>query len=89
MAERYMRTLIDNLKFIKNIDLYENTEVLSIVNNSKLVTLNIKTKNEVKKITATKVALTCGRWISKLVPVVERVLIPVRQTITFWNMKNP
>ena len=68
MAERYMRTVIEHLKITKSIDLYENTEVLSIDNKSKHVILKIKTKGEVKEITAKKVSLTCGRWFSKLVP---------------------
>lgn len=89
MAERYMRTIIEHLKITKSIDLYENIEVLSITNNPKLVTLKIKTKDQVKEIGARKVSLNCGRWISKLVPAVDKILIPVRQSISFWNMKQP
>jgi hypothetical protein len=48
MAERYMRTVMENLKLTKSIDLYENTEVVAISNNSKFVTLKLKTKGEVK-----------------------------------------
>ena len=38
-AQKYMSSLIDYLKNAKNVDLYEETQVLSVKNNSKGVTL--------------------------------------------------
>ena len=88
MAENYMNRMINYLKSQKNMDIYEETELINIENSAKGVTLRLKTKNEMKTIFAGKVALTCGRWMGKLVPALKSILKPVRQTISFWKMKN-
>ena len=67
MAARYMNSLIQYLKKVKNLDLYESTELVEIKNTSKGVSLKVKSKNEVKTIMSKKVALTCGRWIGQIV----------------------
>ena len=33
-------------------------------------------------------ALSCGRWIGRLVPSVKNIAKQVRQTISFWKMKD-
>ena len=83
-----MTCMIEYLKTCKNMDIYEETELIGLENNSKGVTLKLKTKNETKNVFAKKVALTCGRWMGKLVPPLQKILSPVRQTISFWKMKN-
>ena len=88
MAENYMNRMVNYLRSYKNMDIYEETELVNIENTSKGVTLKLKTKNEIKTIFAKKVALTCGRWMGQLVPSLQKILKPVRQTISFWKMKN-
>jgi hypothetical protein len=64
--------------------------VVSLKNNAQGVSLELKRNNNEKfNIFAKKVALSCGRWIGKLAPIVNPVLKEVRQTITFWKMKQP
>ena len=63
---------------------------MSLQNNSKGVILKLKEKDsKVLTVFAKKVSLSCGRWISKLVPVVSPVLKEVRQTTTYWKMNRP
>ena len=45
MAAKYMSSLLEYLKKIKNLDLIEHTELVSIDNNSKGVTLKLKSNN--------------------------------------------
>lgn len=40
-------------------------------------------------ISGSKVALTCGRWMNRLVPSLSELLKPVRQLVTYWEMVNP
>lgn len=67
--------------------MFENTEVVSVENNQKIVKLKLKTKEKVRQITTEKVALTVGRWIGKLVPEVSKILVPAKQFNSYWIMK--
>lgn len=67
----------------------EETEVLSINSNKNIVHLELKNKQSKYMITAKKVSLSCGRWISRLVPETKNILHQVRQTIAYWKMENP
>ena len=89
MAARYMNSLIEYLRKVKNIDLFQNTQLIDIKNTSKGVTLKVKSNKEEKIIVSKKVALTCGRWIGQIVPEVKDILKSVRQTVSFLKMKNP
>lgn len=89
MAENYMSMVLKYLKTQKNLDIFQETEVVSIKNNANGVTLQLKKENQVKKIFAKKVSLNCGKWIGKLVPSVRSILKEVRQTTTYWRMKDP
>ena len=54
------------------------------------VSLELKKKNNERlNIFAKKVSLSCGRWIGKLLPFVNPILKEVRQTISYWKMKQP
>ena len=61
---------------------------MDVRNNAEGVTLKVKTKEGSSTLKGKKVALTCGRWISELVPEVKGILKSVRQTVTFWKMKD-
>ena len=87
-AESYMTAMLEYLRNYKKIDLFEETELLELTNKKERVTLKLKSNGKVQKISSKKVALTCGRWISKLFPPLKKILNPVRQTISFWKMKN-
>lgn len=68
LASKYMVCILDHLRQAKNVDIYEETQVLSLKNNAKGVSLQLRRKNEDFGIFAKKVSLSCGRWIGKLVP---------------------
>lgn len=90
MAHRYMKGLEEYLRKQKNVDIYEETEVVAINNDSKRVELKVKDKNgKIQEIFAPKVALTCGRWMFRLVPILSKVLTPMRQIVSYWDMLIP
>lgn len=89
MAASYMSSVLQYLRQQKNIDLYEETQVLSIRNDASGVYIDLQRDNQKFQIFSKKVSLACGRWIGKLVPAVSPILKEVRQLIAFWKMKNP
>lgn len=44
--------------------------------------------NNVYVLRAKKAALSCGRWIGKLVPDINKIVQQVKQTVSYWKMKN-
>jgi glycine/D-amino acid oxidase-like deaminating enzyme len=89
MADNYMTSVANYLRKANNLDIYEDTVVTAVQNNPKGVTLQLKVNGQSKSITSKKVALSCGRWITELVPEVKDILKSVRQTIAFFDMKTP
>lgn len=87
-ADRYMQCILEHLRKQKNMKIMENTSVNSICNQAGGVILELKTKKDTRMIFANKVALTCGRWMTKLVPALKTILKPVRQLVSYWEMKD-
>ena len=84
MASDYMQCLLDYLRGLKNIDIFEETEVVSIQNDKNGVNLSLKSKGNITEIRSKKAALSGGRWISKLIPSLSQILTPIRQIVTYW-----
>ena len=73
-AEKYIKAMEKFLREQKNITIFEETSVLAFENNGKGVRLNISTQGKPSSILAKKVALSCGRWIGKLVPEMNKLV---------------
>ncbi len=54
------------------------------------VYLTIRNKNHqgVYILRAKKATLCCGRWIGKLIPELGNIVKPVKQTVSYWKLKN-
>lgn len=74
LAEKYIKAMEKFLREQKNIAIFEQTSVLSVENNEKGVRLNINTQGKTGSISAKKVALSCGRWIGKLIPEMNKLV---------------
>lgn len=73
-AEKYIKAMEKFLRGQKNVTIFEQTSVLSVENNEKGVKININSQGKSGIILTKKVALSCGRWIGKLVPEMKNLV---------------
>jgi len=89
MAQKYISKMAAFLRQCKQITILEETMLTGFSNNAEGVVLQISNQSGPRTIGCKKVALSCGRWIMKLVPEVKGLLKEVKQTVGFLEMKQP
>lgn len=62
---------------------------MEIISREKGVTIHAVQKEKKLELRAKKIALSCGRWITRLVPELKEMVTGVRQTVSYWEMKRP
>ena len=83
-ASNYVSKLYEYLKSQPNVTIYENTEVKDVRGDDKKVYIS----TEDRKFVASKVILTCGKWISEMVPDFKQLVKPVQQLLVYLEMEN-
>lgn len=73
-AEKYIKAMEKFLRGQKNLTIFQETSVLAVENNEKGVKLSISTQGKPSSIVTKKVALSCGRWIGKLIPEMSKLV---------------
>lgn len=71
------------------MSIFEETEVISVINTEDGVVVQANRKEGKLNLRTKKAALSCGRWISGLVPEISKLVEGVRQTVSYWQMKQP
>lgn len=73
-STKYVLAVGEYLKKCQNVDVYQNTEVISYENNESGVILNLKSKNEELEFHAKKAAFCCGHWMTKIIPMLKPLM---------------
>ena len=88
-AEEYIKSSAEFVRKQANMELLEVHELLEVINDAKGATLTIRKGDQTRRVKCKQAVLTCGRWISSLVPEMKGLVREIRQTASIWEMERP